>query len=233
MKTSAMIFAAGLGTRLYPLTENKPKALVEYKGMTLLERAIRKVTEFGIRQIVINVHHFGEQILDFVENHSFDADIIISDERENLLDTAGGLKWAEAHFANSEQILLYNVDIISNINLQKLIETHQRSEAMVTLAVRNRETARYFIFDKNTMQLCGWTNIQTGEKKEVFTIENSELLAFSGIHCVNKSILNKIPVGEKCSFTPLYLQLANSEKILGYLHQEDDWMDVGKVEYYR
>ena len=122
MNTSAMIFAAGLGTRLYPLTANKPKALVEYQGKTLLEHALTKVMEAGMNHIVINVHHFGEQIIDFINQHHFNAKIDISDEREKLLETAGGLKHAGHLFQDCEQIMLYNVDIISSIDLKKFAE---------------------------------------------------------------------------------------------------------------
>jgi NDP-sugar pyrophosphorylase family protein len=119
-----MIFAAGLGTRLYPLTANKPKALVEYQGKTLLEHALTKVIDAGIEHIVINVHHFGEQIIDFVNQHHFNAKIDISDESAKLLETAGGLKFAEPFFKNCNQILLYNVDVISNIDLKSFLISH-------------------------------------------------------------------------------------------------------------
>ncbi len=232
MNTSikAMIFAAGLGTRLYPLTKDKPKALVAIDGKTLLERAIDKLTAAGIDDIVINVHHFSEQIKSFVENHSFEANISISDESRLLLDTAGGLKFAEPFFANTQHILLYNVDILSSINLSKLIQYHIDCKAIATLAVKNRSTFRRFIFDNDTMQLCGWQNEKTGEKKLPRTTSRELPLAFSGIHIVNNEILNYIPRNEKLSMTPLYLDLANNQIIKGYRHDEDSWMDIGKYE---
>ena len=231
MKTSAMIFAAGLGTRLYPLTANKPKALVEYQGKTLLEHAITKVIDAGIQHIVINVHHFGEQIIDFVNQHHFNAKIDISDEREMLMDTAGGLKHAEHFFTNCDQILLYNVDVISSIDLKRFCRDAMHCVSTIaTLAVQNRKTTRYFLFEEPEMRLCGWENTQTHEKKICYEVEKYIPLAFSGIHLVDKKILDFIPKNEKISFTPLYLELAKNHVIQGYLHDEDSWQDMGKLE---
>jgi NDP-sugar pyrophosphorylase family protein len=222
-----MIFAAGLGTRLHPLTANKPKALVEYQGKTLLEHALLKVIEAGIQHIVINVHHFGEQIIDFVNQHHFDAKIYISDEREKLLDTAGGLKFAEPYFKNCDQILLYNVDIISNIDLKTMINI---VPSLATLAVRFRYTTRYFLFEEPKLRLCGWKNTKTNEKTICYEVKNPVSLAFSGIHIVNKKIFGFIPKNEKISFTSLYLELAKNYLIEGYLHDDNTWMDMGKIE---
>ena len=248
MKTSAMIFAAGLGTRLFPLTANKPKALVEYQGKPLLEHAITKILEASIQHIVINVHHFGEQIIEYINQHHYNADIEISDERAQLLETAGGLKFAEQFFTNTHQILLYNVDVISSIDLRKLVlkaeSRKQKAEIsqisnlksqisnlkspLATLCVRHRESSRYFLFEEPELRLCGWENIKTNERKVCYEAENTVSLAFSGIHLVNKKILDLIPKNEKISFTPLYLNLAKDYLIQGYLHDEDTWEDVGK-----
>ena len=239
MKTSAMIFAAGLGTRLYPLTANKPKALVEYQGKPLLEHAITKILETGIQHIVINVHHFAEQIIEYINQHHYNADIEISDERAQLLETAGGLKFAEPYFTNTHQILLYNVDVISNINLRKFINSQLSTfnsqlstlnSQLSTLCVRHRESSRYFLFEEPELRLCGWENIKTNERKLCYEAENSVTLAFSGIHLVNKKILDLIPKNEKISFTPLYLNLAKDYLIQGYLHDGDTWEDVGKIK---
>lgn len=229
-KVSAMIFAAGLGTRLYPLTADKPKALVEINGKTLLQIAIEKITAEGIRHIVVNVHHFSDLMKNYIATHSFDADVMISDESDELLDTAGGLKQAEPLLRDAEHILLYNVDVLSNINLQKLMDSHIRNNALATLAVRERNTRRYFIFDEDSMQLCGWQNMKTGEKKMARMASHEKLLAFSGIHVVNREIMNHIPPHQKMSMTPLYLQLAQNQSIRGYMHQDDSWCDVGKYE---
>ena len=226
-----MIFAAGLGTRLYPLTANKPKALIEYQGMTLLEHALAKMLEADIQHIVVNVHHFGEQIIDFVSRHHFNAKIEISDERDKLLDTAGGLKHAEHFFTNCDRILLYNVDVISSIDLKKICrDTAYHVSTIAVLAVRHRKTNRHFLFEEPELKLCGWKNTQTNEKKICYEVEKTIPLAFSGIHIVDKKILDYIPKNEKISFTPLYLELAKNHAIRGYLHDEDTWTDMGTVE---
>jgi NDP-sugar pyrophosphorylase family protein len=250
-----MIFAAGLGTRLYPLTADKPKALVEFQGKTLLEHAITKVMESGIQHIVVNIHHFGEQIIEFVNQHHFNVKIDISDEREKLLDTAGGLKHAEHFFKNCNQILLSNVDVISSIDLKRFVVCglwYEVNDAIVspsnfeeasegrgslythlaTLAVRHRQTERYFLFEEPELRLCGWENTKTNEKKICYEVEKTIPLAFSGIHLVNKKTLDFIPKNEKKSFTPLYLELAKNHVINGYLHDEDTWKDLGKIDEY-
>lgn len=237
MNTSALILSAGLGTRLYPLTANKPKALVEYQGKSLLEHALTKVMATGIQHIVINVHHFGEQIIEFVNQHHFNATIEISDEREKLMDTAGGLKFAEPFFKTSDKILLYNVDVITDMDLGRFMQweqtesnKQQTAPCIATLAVRHRQTSRYFLFEEPELRLCGWQNIQTTEKKMCYETENYIPLAFSGIHFVDKKILDLIPNNEKISFTHLYLKLAKEHVIQGYLHDEDRWIDVGKLD---
>ncbi|MCL1851021.1 MAG: nucleotidyltransferase family protein [Bacteroidetes bacterium] len=232
-----MIFAAGLGVRLYPLTANKPKALVEYQGKTLLEHVLLKVINAGIQHIVINVHHFGEQIIDFINQRHFNARIEISDEREELLETAGGLKFAEHFFKECDKILLYNVDVISSIDLRKMINVESRKHSiathLATLAVRHRQTNRYFLFEEPELRLCGWENTKTNEKKICYEAEETTPLAFSGIHIVDKRILDFIPKNEKMSFTPLYLELAKNHIIRGYLHNEDTWKDMGKLDEFK
>jgi len=228
-----MIFAAGLGTRLYPLTANKPKVLLEYQGKPLLEHAITKILETGIEHIVINVHHFGEQILDYIARHHFNATIDISYEREKLLETAGGLKFAEHFFKNCDQILLYNADVISSIDLKTFCASHfspliSHLSPLASLAVRHRQSSRYFLFEVPELRLCGWKNTNTHEKKMCYEVENPTPLAFSGIHIVDKKILDLIPKNEKISFTPLYIELAKNYHIQGYLHDEDTWEDMGK-----
>lgn len=230
MKTiSAMIFAAGLGTRLFPLTADKPKALVEIKGKTLLERAILKLESAGIEHIVINIHHFGEKIIEFLKQHRFSAQIEISDERNLLLDTAGGLKFAEPLLRNSEHILLYNVDIISDINLENLYNFHLKSGAAATLAVRNRNSSRHLLFDEQ-MTLCGWRNHKSGEEIWARNVAYTNEFAFSGIHIIRRELLSKIPDNTKLSITPFYLESAKKHLIKGFLHNENFWMDCGKIE---
>ena len=229
MNVSAMIFAAGLGTRLYPLTADKPKALVKINGKTLLASAIEKIIENDIHHIVVNVHHFGEQIIQFIDSQThYDAEILVSDERSQLLDTAGGLKFATSFFNKSDHILLYNVDILSSINLKKMQNTHIQNNVLATLAVKERKTSRYFIFDRKSMFLCGWKNDQTGDCIQKRTSETPIELAFSGIHFVKREIIDLIPPSEKLSFTPFYLDLCSKYKIMGYDHSDDKWKDIGK-----
>ena len=226
----AMIFAAGLGTRLRPLTDNKPKALVEVAGKTLLQRAIEKVSEAGFREIVVNIHHFGDQIIDFLaQNNNFGLDIRISDERDELLDTGGGILKAKPWLDGSEPFLVYNVDVLSSLDLRRLVEWHHEHKALATLVVRKRDTARYLLFDKE-MQLSGWTNIQTGEIKMSREIPATEMFAFSGIHIIEPSVFPLITETGKFSIIPMYLRLAAQNPIYGFEDTSDLWMDLGKLE---
>lgn len=226
-----MIFAAGLGTRLQNETSVKPKALVEIGGKTLLQRAIEKLKVEGINEIVVNVHHFAELMISFLENHDFGIPVHISDETEKLLDTGGGLKKAAHFFTESEPILVYNVDIISNIEISGLVAEHLKTGALVTLVVRKRETQRYFKFD-DEKRLVGWINRKTGETKvsnpEHF--DNATEMAYSGIHIVNPEIFALMPEADRFSVTDFYLELAKTHKTMGFYDNSDLWMDVGKPE---
>lgn len=233
MQVSGFIFAAGLGTRLYPLTANRPKALVRYQDKTLLDNAIDKMWNSGIHDIIVNVHHFSDMMLDALRNHPHAAQIRISDERAYLRDTAGGLKFAEPLWMNSDILLLYNVDILSDINLSKLIDHHIQQQAEATLAVRHRNTQRYFLFGGKDLQLCGWENVKTGEKILAQTTDNLDRLAFSGIHVINTDFARCIPSVEKSSITQFYLSNADHHRILGYPHDADQWLDVGKFDEFR
>ena len=227
----AMIFAAGLGTRLKPLTDNKPKALVEINGKTLLELAIRKLISSGLNEIIINVHHFADQVIDFLkQNKNFNINIQISDEREMLLDTGGGLKKASWFFDDGKPFLVYNVDILTDLDLKKFYEAHLKSGAMATLAVRARNTSRYFLFDNNN-RLCGWENISTGEKK-IRIRGNGELkrLAFSGIQVLSPEIFQYIKQDGKFSIIDVYLDLMAEHKMIGFEHSLSNWIDVGRLE---
>lgn len=226
----AMIFAAGLGTRLRPLTNDRPKALVEVHGKTLLQHAIEHLKSFGITDIVVNIHHFGARVLEVLKNEkNFGCNIIISDEQAALLETGGGLLKAKPHFENEEAIVIYNVDVISNINLKEMLRYHQNHNALATLATRKRESSRYLLFNEQ-LELCGWTNTKTKVTKNVRPANNIEQYAFSGIHIINPTLLNLITQTGKFSITDVYLNLANKHKILAYLHDEDYWFDVGKPD---
>jgi len=233
MKITGVLFAAGLGTRLYPLTASKPKALVCYEGQTLLDRALEKLWTSGIRDIVVNVHHFPDMMLEALRNHPLSEHIRVSDERAYLRDTAGGLKFAEPFWQNSDLVLIYNVDILSNIDLNKMVDDHIFHKAEATLAVRHRNTQRYFLFDQNDRRLCGWKNVKSGEKIRARNMENTEPLAFSGIHILTTDFARTIPTVEKSSITSFYLSQAADHRILGYPHDEDSWQDVGKYEEFR
>ncbi len=223
-----MIFAAGLGTRLLPLTADKPKALVEYKGMTLLEHAILKLKGAGIKDIIINVHHFADQIIDFIEKSNFNVRISISDESDKLLDTGGGLKKA-SWFLKDDTFIAYNVDIISSIDLNEFIKYHAQNKALVSLAVRKRNTSRYLLFDSG-FQLCGWENVKTGEQIISRTSANTDRFAFSGIQILEPEIFMEMPEENKFSVIDLYLNLARKNRIIGFLDKADTWLDCGSIQ---
>ncbi len=227
----AMIFAAGLGTRLSNETSDKPKALVDVGGKPLLQRAIEKLKAEGITEIVVNVHHFSELVISFIKKNDFGIPIHISDETEKLLDTGGGLKKAAHFFVGDEPILIYNVDILSNLNLQDLVKSHRQSKALVTVAVRIRETQRYYKFDSE-MNLVGWINKKTGETKISIPekYENSIAMAYSGFHVIQPEIFSLMPETDRFSVTDFYLELAKTHLIKGFIDNADLWMDVGKPE---
>ncbi|MCB0598310.1 MAG: nucleotidyltransferase family protein [Lewinellaceae bacterium] len=224
----AMIFAAGLGTRLRPLTENKPKALVEVGGRPLLEIAIRRLKYFGVREVVVNIHHFGKQVVDFLEQHDyFDIDIAISDERRLLLDTGGGLQKAAPHFKDAP-FLVHNVDVLSDINLPDLYRTHLASGALATLAVRDRPSSRHLLFDE-VGQLAGWRHNRTGEERISRRGVAYQPLAFSGLYVLSPRIFEFMPPGPVFSIIDVFLEAAKSERLLAYRHDDSLWLDVGKI----
>ena len=189
-----MIFAAGLGTRLLSETVAKPKALVDVGGKPLLQHAIEKIKAEGIDEIVVNVHHFSEQVISFIKENDFGIPVHISDETEKLLDTGGGLKKAFGFFTEEEPVLVYNVDIISNMDISQLVAEHRKSGALATLAVRKRETQRYFKFDIEK-RLVGWINKKTGETKvsNPGHFEDATEMAYSGIHIFNPTTFSLMP----------------------------------------
>lgn len=232
----AMIFAAGLGTRLRPLTDNMPKALVPVAGQPMLQRVILRLKAAGFDDITVNVHHFGEQIIEFLRaNDSFGATIHISDERSELLDTGGGIKKARPWLDGNEPFLVHNADILSDIDLAAFYRLHQESNAEATLLVSRRNTSRYLLFD-NDYQLHGWTNKSTGEvKPEGFTYEPASLqeLAFGGIHVISPSLFRCMDDDRwtgKFSIIPFYLSVCRKVVIKGYPLQDARWFDIGKPE---
>ncbi|MBE2207114.1 MAG: nucleotidyltransferase family protein [Saprospiraceae bacterium] len=227
----AMIFAAGLGTRLRPLTNDRPKALVEVNGVPLLQISIEKLRLAGITDIIVNIHHFGEQIAAFLARPPFsDMNIAISDERAKLLDTGGGLRKAAWFFDDGQPFLVYNADILTTLNLNDLYAAHTRSQALATLAVRERPASRAFLFDKNN-RLCGWRNSATGAERIALANHPLHPLAFSGVHVIHPRIFELMPPpGEAFSIVETYLSLAQNEIIQGFRHDQDLWLDVGKPE---
>ena len=225
----AMLFAAGLGTRLKPFTDKHPKALAQVNGKTLLEHTILYLQKFGIKDVVVNVHHFADQIEHVLqENNGFGSHYVISDERDEVLETGGGLKKAAHHFTDEKAFVVMNVDVLTNLQLDKLIDAHTSSNAMATLAVMKRDSLRELLFDSD-MKLCGWRNNKTGEVKLPLESEVKEPFAFSGIQVLSPAIFS-MPFEGKFSIIDVYLHFASEGVIKGYDHTGDVFLDVGKPE---
>ncbi|HEX6879385.1 MAG TPA: nucleotidyltransferase family protein [Terriglobales bacterium] len=229
----AMVLAAGLGTRLRPLTNDRPKALVEVAGRTLLEITLARLRGFGIRDVIVNVHHFADLVVDYLgANDNFGMQIEVSRE-EVLLDTGGGLKKAGWFLGGNEPFILHNVDVISTIDLARMAAVHQERSALATLAVQNRKTSRYLLFDKD-MELCGRRAGLEGEPEMVSAAEDPEALAFAGIHVISPEIFPKLIEDGVFSIIPAYLRLAGSgERIVGFRADEYEWRDLGRPENIR
>ena len=226
----AMLFAAGLGTRLKPFTDHCPKALVEVNDKTLLEHNIRYLQRFGIYDVIINVHHFASQIEDVIFEHdAFGSEITISDERAELLETGGGLKKAASFFSGEDSFVVMNVDVLTNLDLGKMISTHNNAESVATLAVMKRESSRHLLFD-NHMCLCGWVNNKTNEERVSRPGVPAQQYAFSGIQILSQSVLTDMPFNGKFSLIDEYLYLAKTHVLKGYDHTGNIFIDVGKPE---
>ena len=227
----AMILAAGLGTRLKPFTDNHPKALAEVNGKSLLQRNVEYLKSFGVTDIIVNVHHFASQISKTISNNNgWGTKITISDETDEVLETGGGLKKAAWFFQDSDEpFVLLNVDILTDIDLKKLLEYHNSKKALATLAVSNRETFRYFLFDENNI-LSGWENIKTNQI--IITRPNSNLSrrAFSGLHIISPEIFKDISQTGKFSMVDVYLELSKTQIIKGFDQGDCKFIDVGKPE---
>lgn len=225
-----MLFAAGLGTRLAPFTHHHPKALAEVSGKTLLEHNIRYLREGGIREVVVNVHHFPDQIRAVLEKEGgFGSTVLVSDESEAVLETGGGLLKALPLLGLEEDVVVMNVDVLTNLDLSKLLQAHHSRKADATLAVMQRSSSRFLLFDE-TFRLCGWRNEKTGEEKIPCPTHALQPWAFSGIQVLSPRFLSAIPLRGKFSMIDAYLALAGSQHILGYDHTGDVFLDVGKPE---
>ena len=227
----AMLLAAGFGTRLKPFTDHHPKALAEVNHKTLLQRNIQYLQQFGIYDIIVNVHHFAEQIVQAIKmNKGWGSTVSISDETDAILETGGGLKRAAWFFKDEEDFVLMNVDILTDLRLDEMSSFHKHNMPLATLAVTARETSRYFLFDEQNV-LCGWTNVKTGEEK--IRRPGNKLIskAFSGIHIINKKFFSvMLPMQQKFSMVDVYLSLCAENKILSYDHSRSLLIDVGKPE---
>jgi NDP-sugar pyrophosphorylase family protein len=227
----AMVLAAGLGTRLRPLTNDRPKALVEISGRTLLEITLARLREFGIREVIINVHHFADKVIDYLKaNQNFGMKIEISRE-DVLLDTGGGLKKAGWFFQNdSAPFILHNVDVISNIDLKAMLQFHAERRALATLAVQERISSRYLLFNEE-LQLCGRKLVNDNPPQIVRQSPNLQPLAFSGIHVISPGLF---PLMKEEGIFPIidcYLRLAGAgEKIVAFRADQYYWRDLGKPE---
>lgn len=229
----AMIFAAGFGTRLKPLTDTMPKALVKVGGKPLLQHTIEKLKHSGFNEIIINIHHYSDQIVEFVlSNNSFNIKIEFSQETE-LLDTGGGIKKASHFFNDNKPFLVHNVDILSNINLNELYLFHEKSNSAVTLVCSERQSSRYLLFNQNNM-LKGWINKSSGLIKSNCSNFNPAIykeLAFSGIHVLNTSILKEInEFPDKFSIIDFYMSICKHIPVIAYNPSGTEMIDVGKPE---
>lgn len=227
----AFIFAAGKGTRLQPFTLKHPKALAPVNGIPLLERNIRYLQSYGIQDFIINIHHFGQQIIDFLEEKKhFGANIQISDERQELLETGGGLIFAREYLEKEEDFLVMNADILTTLNIRDFIKYHQDHKNLISLAVSDRDSSRKLLFNTE-MELKGWQNKNTGETKlcEEEKMDNLKSLAFSGIHCIHSNFLKLMRRRGKFSIMEEYLDLMKERTIKGYQHNAL-FIDVGRPE---
>jgi NDP-sugar pyrophosphorylase family protein len=236
----ALIFAAGLGTRLRPLTNDRPKAMVEIAGKPMLQHVIERVAAAGFDDITINIHHYGQMIIDFLErNDNFGLNIHISDERGLLLDTGGGILKARQWLDGDEPFLVHNTDIISTLDLKAFYDYHVEHDALATILVKERKTQRYFLLDEND-RLCGWTNKATGEfKPEAAKLQGRNLreMAFGGLHIISPRVFPELERfrrksgEEKFSIVPFYIGMCTHHLIQGY-HPDGDyqWLDIGKPE---
>lgn len=230
----AMIFAAGLGARLKPLTDSTPKALIPIAGKPMLEHVILKLKAAGFDRIIINIHHLGDQIIDFLAaNQNFGLQIDISDERDYLLDTGGGIKKAECFLQGNEPFLIHNVDIMSNVDLLQLYNHHRETNSLATLLVSQRNTSRYLLFNKEN-KLCGWRNHETGEVKSYypyFDPEQYDEYAFGGIHVISPEIFNWMEEWTgKFSIINFYLSICARTNIQAYPAENLRLLDIGKPD---
>lgn len=232
MNSTAMLLAAGLGTRLKTLTQDKPKALVEIAGKTLLQRNIENLIQNGFRTIVVNIHHFGDQVIRFLDTHPFEADIFISDERGALMDTGGGIIQALPFFHDTPAVLVHNVDILSDIPLRDYYQRFKASDDDAWLLTQDRATTRKLLFDTQNL-LIGWKQLQESQYKWVKEpTDNYKKLAFNGIHIFKPTLFASCPY-QRYSIIDLYLQAAKNHPIRSVEIHPGFWFDIGKIEQFQ
>ena len=230
----AMIFAAGLGTRLKPLTDSMPKALVPVNGRPLLGHVMDKLKAAGADELVVNVHHFPDMIIDYVSDHGPGIPVHISDEREFLRETGGGIKYARPLLEGSGSFLVHNVDILSSLDIAWFMD-NVRPDALATLVVSERSTSRYLLFNDD-LRMVGWTNVKTGEVKSPYPdldVEKCHKLAFSGIHCISDEIFevfDKKKVSDRFSITDFYISVCAEYPIYAIVPEDFRMIDVGKLD---
>lgn len=225
----AMIFAAGLGTRLAPFTNDRPKAMVEVAGMPMLQMQIERLRDFGFNYIVINVHHFAKKIIEFVNSNDFGVEIKISDESDLLLNTGGGLKNVKRFFNPGDSFLLHNVDIYSDINLSEFYNYHLGNGKVATMAVKHRYSTNYLLFDEYKT-LCGWRSYKANSEIIAVTKDKYEEMAFSGIYMFNYEIFDLLKKEGAFSIIPELLQITKTHPIVGWVHDNNFMLDLGKPE---
>lgn len=226
----AMILAAGIGTRMLPLTANRPKALIKIQEVPLLQHSILYLKYFGVNEIIVNVHHHAGQIIDFLKaNRNFGIRIAISDEQDQLLDTGGGLFKARWFFNDNKPFFLTTSDVITDLSLKSLYDFHLVHKPLATLAVKRRTSTREFIFDEQ-YNLCGWRNNITGETRLSRKPESPLQIAFSTIHVIDPALFGLITEKGPFSMTDLYLRLAKDHIIKGFEHDKSNWFECGRIE---
>jgi N-acetyl-alpha-D-muramate 1-phosphate uridylyltransferase len=226
----AMIFSAGLGTRFKPWTDHHPKALAVVNGKSLLQRNIEYLQQYGITDVVVNVHHFADQIIATINtNKGWGSNITISDESDIVLETGGGLLKAKQLLQSDEPFITLNVDILTNLNISHLLAYHNKHQPIISFGVTNRQSSRCFLFDDSN-KLCGWRNNQTGQ--EILSNSSTNLIpkAYSCVAIFNPIVFDVIQQQGKFSLTETYLDIAKTHTILGYEHSGDVLIDVGKPE---
>lgn len=227
----AFILAAGIGSRLKPLTDNIPKALVELDGKPMIDYVLHRLLASGVKDVVVNVHHHAGKLLNWLEVHApKELNITISDEQGSLLDTGGAIKHAWKHLSVHDEVIVHNVDVISDIDLNALLSDHRKGKAAVTLAVRSRKSSRYLLFNDQG-QLGGWTNTKSGEIIwSAQEMQDYQRFAFSGIHVLNPAELGHFPAEDRFSIIPFYLHLAARKKVKAYVHDQGHWQDLGRLD---